>query len=117
MKRGNIWSIAGTVALLTASLPVIGADLLGVYDEALQNDPQIREAEATRKAQREARPQAFGTLLPQVSGAAGSTRSRSDTNYVNPDPTRRRTQWATHEHVEPVAAPERLLLAELGRTA
>ncbi len=95
MKRGNIWSFAGGTALLIASLPVVGADLLGVYDEAVQNDPQIREAEATRRAQREARPQAFGTLLPQVSGAAGINRARSDTNYVNPDPTAAGTQWTT----------------------
>ncbi|MEJ0099285.1 MAG: TolC family outer membrane protein [Pseudomonadota bacterium] len=95
MKRGNTWSIAATVALLTASLPVFSADLLGVYDEALQNDPQIREAEATRKAQREARPQAFGTLLPQISGAASTTRARTDTNYVDPDPTAAGTQWST----------------------
>ena len=45
-------------------------DLLAVYDRALVNDPQIREADATRLAAREARPQAWGTMLPQVSASA-----------------------------------------------
>jgi outer membrane protein len=43
-------------------------DLLAVYDRALTNDPQLREANATRLATREARPQAFANLLPQLSG-------------------------------------------------
>ena len=53
-------------------------DLLAVYDRALVNDPQIREADATRLAAREARPQAWGTLLPQISGSASDSRAWSD---------------------------------------
>ena len=34
------------------------ADLLAVYQRDLQNDPQLREAEATRLAALEAKPQA-----------------------------------------------------------
>src|SRR5512139_2779656 len=70
MKRGLLWSgLAGVATLLAA--PVHGADLLSVYDQALVNDPQIREAEATRRAVHEAKPQALGALLPQGTRSAG----------------------------------------------
>ena len=47
------------------------ADLLSVYERALQNDPQIREADANRLASRESKPQALAALLPQFN-ASGS---------------------------------------------
>jgi len=50
-----------------ASAPA--ADLLAVYQRALQNDPQLREAEATRLAALETKPQALAALLPQISGS------------------------------------------------
>jgi outer membrane protein len=79
MKRGFFRSgIGGAVALILSTAPVHGADLLGVYDQALVNDPQIREAEATRKADREVRPQALGALLPQLQGNAGRNRTWGD---------------------------------------
>ena len=79
MKRGFFSSgLSGIAAVLVASMPAAGADLLSVYDRALVNDPQIREAEANRMAQREARPQAIATLLPQVSATAGRSRDWSD---------------------------------------
>jgi outer membrane protein len=79
MKRGKLWSVAGGVAaLLVASLPAAGDDLLQVYDQAVVNDPQIREAEANRRAQREARPQAFANMLPSVTASASRSRQWSD---------------------------------------
>lgn len=78
MKRGNLWSVAGSLALLIASLPAVGADLLSVYDQALENDPQIKEADATRLANREARPQALANLLPGLSASAGRNKQWSD---------------------------------------
>lgn len=77
MKRGKLWSFAGSIALLTASLPSFGADLLSVFDQALENDPQIREADATRRANREARPQALANLLPGLSASAGRNKQWS----------------------------------------
>ena len=50
MKRGILWSGLGGVATLLWPPAGQGADLLSVYDQALVNDPQIREAEATRLA-------------------------------------------------------------------
>jgi outer membrane protein len=52
-------------------------DLVGVYDDALRNDPQIRGADANRLASRESRPQALAALLPQASGTAGYIRDHT----------------------------------------
>ena len=43
-------------------------DLLTVFDQAVVNDPLVREAEYTRKATREAKPQAWAAYLPQIGG-------------------------------------------------
>jgi outer membrane protein len=63
---------------LTLVPTVQAEDLLAVFDRAVTNDPQIREAEANRMATREARPQAIASLLPQVSGSADKGRTWSD---------------------------------------
>lgn len=79
MKRGTFGTgLGGAALLLLAAVPASGADLLSVYDQALVNDPQIREADALRMAQREARPQALAALLPQISGQASRSRSWSN---------------------------------------
>ena len=52
------------------------ADLVEVYQRALQNDPQLREAEATKLAALEAKPQALSALLPQLSANGSYTRQR-----------------------------------------
>ena len=52
-------------------------DLIAVYQRALANDPQIREADALRLAAREARPQAWAAILPQISASASKTESDS----------------------------------------
>jgi len=61
--------------LLAASLAAIpfasAADLQSIYQQALKNDPQIREAEANRLATMEAKPQALSALLPQLTAGAG----------------------------------------------
>ncbi len=49
-------------------------DLLAVYQRALQNDPQLREAEANRLAALESKPQALAAMLPQL--AANGTVSK-----------------------------------------
>lgn len=53
-------------------------DFLNVYQDAVQNDPQIREADATRRAARESRPQAWAALLPQIDGTAQYTHTKAD---------------------------------------
>jgi outer membrane protein len=60
------------------------ADLLAVYQRALQNDPQLREAEANRLAALESKPQALAALLPQISGSgtASKERDKGQSNQV-----------------------------------
>src|ERR1700682_5642107 len=61
---------AALLALLPATLPA-ATDLGEVYQRALRNDPQLREAEAIRLADLEAKPEALAALLPQLN-ASGS---------------------------------------------
>jgi outer membrane protein len=52
-------------------------DLMGVFADALTSDPVIRQADANRLAAREARPQAWSAVLPQLNGSAGITRDHN----------------------------------------
>jgi outer membrane protein len=70
------------LALVFSVSAAPAADLLAVYQRALQNDPQLREAEATRLAALEAKPQALSALLPQLSGTGAVTREK-DTGSTN----------------------------------
>ena len=56
----------GCILAVSAISPAYSANLLEVYQKALQSDPSIREAEATRMASRESKPQAWAALLPQT---------------------------------------------------
>jgi outer membrane protein len=58
------------------------ADLVAVYQRALQNDPQLREAEANRLAALESKPQALAALLPQINGSGLASKER-DTGSSN----------------------------------
>jgi outer membrane protein len=62
--------------LFLAANAAPAADLLAVYQRALQNDPQLREAEATRLAALEAKPQALSALLPQLAGNGSVSKER-----------------------------------------
>jgi outer membrane protein len=66
---------------------VHAADLAEIYQRALRNDPQIREADANRLAALEAKPQALAALLPQVNATGGWTRDDSDGSSVFPSRT------------------------------
>lgn len=61
------------------------ASLLEIYQQALQSDPRIHEAEARRLASLEAEPQARGVLFPQVSANADWTMSESSGTSVGED--------------------------------
>jgi outer membrane protein len=78
MKRPLIFL---TLCICVAA-PASASDLLAVYQRALQNDPQLREAEAIRLAALEAKPQALSALLPQLSGSGTISRER-DTGSTN----------------------------------
>src|ERR1700691_5829084 len=70
------------VACVVCFHTVFAADLMDVYQRALQNDPQLREAEANRLAALESKPQALSALLPQLSGSALASKER-DTGPSN----------------------------------
>jgi len=77
------------LACILVSLALTSAaaakDLVGVYEDALKNDPQIRQAEANRRASREARPQAWSALLPQINGTLSRTQDRQDGSEPSQD--------------------------------
>ncbi len=58
------------------------ADLVAVYERALQNDPQLKEAEANRLAALESKPQALAALLPNLSGS-GTVSKEKDSGQSN----------------------------------
>ncbi len=58
---------------LSFSLPASAGALNDLYQRALDNDPQLKAAEATYMADREALPQARAGLLPQVGASADTT--------------------------------------------
>lgn len=58
------------------------ANLIEIYEKALQNDPQIREAEANRLATMESKPQARAALLPQLTASGEVSRVNSDVSRV-----------------------------------
>ena len=83
MLRLVIRSLLPTACLL-ALYPVAGAtaDLLEIYQRAVQSDPTIREAEAVYLATIEARPQAMSLWLPTLQLGAELAANRQE------DPTR-----------------------------
>src|SRR5689334_5740098 len=74
-----------------ASFSASSEDLLTIFDQAVVNDPLVREAEFTRKATREARPQAWAAYLPQINGSYAKGKSSGDRtqtgSFLIEDPT------------------------------
>jgi len=69
--------VLGLSLLVVLTETAFAKDLVGVYEDAVRNDPQIRAADANRLASRESRPQALAALLPQISGTAAYARAHS----------------------------------------
>lgn len=74
--------VAAACSLILASAAAHAADLLTVYQRALQNDPQIREADAVRLASRESKPQALGALLPQFQVSGSYSKFEQDSGRI-----------------------------------
>ena len=72
-----------SLALLCAGFAIglpaaaMAADFAQVYQDALANDPTYQQAQATYMAAREAKPEAWAALLPQISGSAGRSLQHS----------------------------------------
>jgi outer membrane protein len=91
MKKINIINILSIiVGTIAVTGPVQAESLLQVYQQALQSDPRIREAEARRLAALESEPQARSVLLPQVDLGGDWTKFNSSGsgtgNDINVDP-------------------------------
>ena len=76
----NTFVLASAIACALLSSAAGAENLLEVYQDAVQNDPLIREAEARREAALEVKPQARGLLLPQVNIDGQWAQSDSDSN-------------------------------------
>ena len=84
MKKYNLISVL--LIAIAAPATVNAASLLEIYQQALQSDPQIHEAEARRLAALEAKPQARGAYLPQVTldGSYTTSERSGPTTQFNP---------------------------------
>jgi len=84
----------GCLVSFTAS----SEDLLTIFDQAVVNDPTVREAEFTRQATKEAKPQAWAAYLPQINGSYNKGESEG-------------TQLTTGANIvpDPVNPPNRIL--------
>ena len=71
--------------LLALTLPTAKAqDLLTTYEQALQRDPLIHQAEATRNAALESKPQSVARLLPTVSVSGNLNQNWANTKSSDP---------------------------------
>ena len=85
MRQSKLTAI---LILASTSFAAQAADLFSIYQQALENDPQYRAAEADYRANQEAKSQGWAPLLPQInlSGSVGET--DSDVLSYPGDPTR-----------------------------
>lgn len=83
--RRPAWLATLTACLLVGALttaPAFAAqDLMDVYQQAKQSDPQIKQAKAQYQAAQEAKPQARAGLLPQLNAGAEASRVHEEVNY------------------------------------
>jgi outer membrane protein len=91
MKNSNIINtLLIALGTIVFSGPAAAASLLEIYQQALQSDPQIHEAEARRLAALEAKPQARGVLLPQINATGDWNEndvSGANFSFINNDTT------------------------------
>ena len=83
MKRAISLAVFSLLAASTAG----AADLISVYRDALANDPTIRQADALRKASQQVKPEAWASLLPQITGQGQYIRGTTESNSSTPTPT------------------------------
>ncbi|HEY6642551.1 TolC family outer membrane protein [Povalibacter sp.] len=80
-------AVLGGLTALSLAAPASAADLIEVYQRAVQNDPLIREADANRLASRESKPQALAALLPQLNANGSYEKSKSEGASLFADPS------------------------------
>ncbi|MEM9403787.1 MAG: TolC family outer membrane protein [Pseudomonadota bacterium] len=86
MKTNTKFTVIPVIAMALLLPTAASADsLLDIYQQALQSDPLIHEAEARRLAALEAEPQARGLLLPQINASGSFTTSDDAGTNVQAD--------------------------------
>jgi outer membrane protein len=72
--------LASVVAALKMPLASNGASLIDIYEDALINDPRLKEAYANKQAIIESKPQALSLLLPKLTASGAFSDSDTDGN-------------------------------------
>jgi outer membrane protein len=88
--------LTGGLSLGGLSNAAHGADLMGVYRDALAYDAQFAAARAALDAGRERLPQGRAGLLPNVGLSSSTTWNDSDTNFRTPGILSRESQYNTN---------------------
>ncbi len=83
MKNKRFFACLTIVIGTWMAAPASAATLLEIYQQALQSDPLIREADARRLAALEAKPQARSAYLPQISATGSITHSNSEGTSID----------------------------------
>ncbi len=76
LSLATLWLLSGTTAVQAETLKQI-------YEQAKQNDPGFRAAQAQYAAEREAKSQAWAPLLPQLNASASRTKTDQTVNSSN----------------------------------
>jgi outer membrane protein len=72
-------------AAFVVASPAFAVDLIGVYELAIKNDPQLQAAAYRKDATGENKRQAWANLLPTLSGSASMVQGDSETNISLPN--------------------------------
>lgn len=75
MSKVHRLVLAGLAAVFCGSQPAAAEDLMQVYRQALDSDPVLKAASASREASQEAQPQARALLLPKIQAVADQGRT------------------------------------------
>ena len=87
---------AGCLSAGAFTGPAHGADLMGVYRDALAYDAQFAAARAALDAGREKLPQGRAGLLPNIGLSSSTVWNDSDTNFRAPGVANRESQYNTN---------------------
>jgi outer membrane protein len=94
MKKSTL--VASLVGVMLAPL-ARAEDLLAVYQQAVQNDPQLQAAAAARDAAHELKPQALSFVLPNIQGIAETDKNTLRTQSANLFPPSGRRNFNSHD--------------------
>lgn len=109
MRFKSAIGLATLTGLLTGAVSVQAASLEEVYRKALQNDPQLKIAQATFRANSEALPQAKAGLLPSINAQA-------DVSYTDTDAVSFNNHGYTINLTQPVFSASKWFTYEQGKT-